>query len=74
MRVRARVHPGSRQVKAEMRDGEWHLWVKEPPVDGKANDAAAAALAALFAIAKSRVRLAAGAGSRSKVFEIEGLN
>ena len=56
-----------------MRDGEWHVWVQEPPVDGKANEAAAEALARLLKVSKSRVRLASGASSRSKVFEIEGL-
>jgi uncharacterized protein YggU (UPF0235/DUF167 family) len=56
-----------------MRDGEWHVWVQEPPVDGKANEAAADALARLLKVSKSRVRLASGASSRSKVFEIEGL-
>jgi len=73
MRVRVRVHPGARQAKAETRDGEWHVWVKEPPVDGRANEATAAALARLFDVRKSQVHLASGASSRSKVFEVEGI-
>jgi uncharacterized protein YggU (UPF0235/DUF167 family) len=44
--------------------------VKEPPVDGRANLAVAAALAKHLGLAKSQVRLIGGATSRQKMFEV----
>ncbi len=48
--------------------------VKEPPKNGKANEAIAKALARHFGVARSRIRLASGFSSREKVFEIRGLD
>lgn len=45
--------------------------VKEPPRDGKANEAIRKALAEYFDIAPSRVRLILGVTSKQKVFEID---
>jgi uncharacterized protein YggU (UPF0235/DUF167 family) len=44
--------------------------VKEPAVDGKANEAIAKALATYFDVAPSLVRLVSGQTSKRKVFEI----
>jgi len=59
--------------KTEQRGAELHVWVRTPPVDGKANLNVAAVLADLHQVPKSTVRLAAGHSSRTKIFEIEGL-
>ncbi len=45
--------------------------VSAPPTDGRANDALQRLVAAALQIAPSKVRLAAGAGARIKVLEIE---
>ena len=44
--------------------------VKEPPVDGRANEAVVKALAKYFDVAISNVRLVSGETSRQKIFEI----
>lgn len=73
MKIRVRVHAGARVEKTEQRGDELHVWVRTPPVDGKANLSVAAALAELHQVPKKAVRLAAGHTSRTKIFEIEGL-
>lgn len=73
MRVRVRVHAGSRVEKAEQRGDELHVWVRSPPVDGKANLSVAAFLAEYYQVPKSAVRLAAGHASRTKIFDLDGL-
>jgi uncharacterized protein YggU (UPF0235/DUF167 family) len=52
-------------------DGSLHLYVRAPAVEGKANKAAVGLLAEHFGVAKSAVRLAAGATSRFERFEID---
>ena len=44
-----------------------------PPVDGRANEGVRAVLAQALGIARSRITLAGGATSRTKVFQIDGL-
>ena len=73
MKIRVRVHAGARVPRTEQRGDELHVWVKAPPVDGKANLAVAEVLAGLHDVPKSAVRLAFGHGSRVKVFHVEGL-
>lgn len=73
MKIRVRVHTGARVEKTEQRGDELHVWVRTPPVDGKANLSVAEVLAELHQVPKSAVRLAAGHSSRTKTFEIVGL-
>jgi uncharacterized protein len=47
--------------------------LRAPPVDGAANDALIAFLAARLAVAKQRIRVVAGASSRAKVVEVDGV-
>jgi len=68
--VRVRVHPGSRKPKAEEREDGLHVWVRAPAVEGKANAAVLEALADLYDVPKSAIRLSAGQTSKTKVFEI----
>jgi uncharacterized protein YggU (UPF0235/DUF167 family) len=79
MRLRVHVRPGARTERVGGRYGD-----DEPPtlvvavraraVDGAANRAVAAALAGALALSPSAIRLVAGARSRTKVFECEGLD
>jgi uncharacterized protein YggU (UPF0235/DUF167 family) len=51
-------------------DGELTIYVREPAVDGKANDAVIRLLAAHLQLPRSRVELVSGATSRLKRFRI----
>jgi uncharacterized protein (TIGR00251 family) len=73
LRIRVRVHAGARVEKTEEREDEVHVWVKAPPVDGRANESVVTVLAALYSVRKSAVRLVSGHTSRSKVFDVEGI-
>jgi uncharacterized protein YggU (UPF0235/DUF167 family) len=71
MKIRVRVHAGARVNKTEEREGELHVWVSAPAVDGKANLKVAEVLAGLHHVPKSAVRLASGHTSKTKVFELD---
>lgn len=71
MKIRVRVHPGARQERTEQRGDELHVWVRAPPVDGKANARVIEVLAELHHLPRSAVRLATGQGSRTKVFDLQ---
>jgi len=74
VRIRVLVQPRAAQSEAAgMHDGCWKIRVAAPPVDGAANDALIVFLAKRLGIAKSRVRVVAGAAARRKVVEIEGI-
>ena len=48
----------------------YKIYVKEEPVNGKANDAVIKVLSEYFKVSRSSVRLICGAISKTKVFEI----
>jgi len=71
MRVIVKAKPGARENKIEMNaDGSFAVWVIEPPVQGRANQAIAEILSQYFNVPRSSVRLVMGRTSRQKVFEI----
>lgn len=66
-RLQVRVKPGARvQTLTECADGTWLAQVEAPPVDGKANEALIALIAAHFDLRRSQVEIKTGAGSRQK--------
>ena len=70
--VIVRVKPGSKKgafVQASL-TGELLVSVREPAVDGKANDAVIAILADYFEVSKSKVKIVGGLKSRNKIIEI----
>ncbi|KZS69852.1 hypothetical protein A4G29_01020 [Mycobacterium kansasii] len=71
--VVVKVKPGSRQgPRVETVSGaELTIYVPEPAVGGKANEAVARLLAAHFHLPRSRVELVSGARSRLKRFRID---
>ena len=74
--VRIAVHakPRSRRSRvAGTREGALAVELAAPPVDGAANEALVATLAAALGIPKRDVTLARGASSRAKVVEVRGL-
>jgi uncharacterized protein len=70
--VVVQVKPGSRKgpLVEIGPNGQLTIYVREPAVDGKANDAVARLLAAHLQLPRSRVELVSGATSRHKRFRI----
>jgi len=78
-RIAVKVHPRAKRSAVTGRLGDapnhqWKLSLAAPPVDGKANDECVRFFAELSGVPRSRVRIIAGAASRSKVVEIEGIS
>lgn len=69
--LKVKTKPGSRvDDLIELGDGTWQARVKAPPVDGKANEALIALVAAHFGVRKSQVSIKSGASSRLKLVSI----
>jgi uncharacterized protein YggU (UPF0235/DUF167 family) len=69
---RVKVTPNAREDRLErLPDGSWIAQVRAPPVDGKANVAVAALIAAHLSLRKGQVRLKSGASARVKLFQID---
>ena len=69
--VVVRVKPGSRKGPlVEVNDGALTVYVREPAVEGKANDAVVRVLAKHLDVPRSRLELISGATSRVKRFRI----
>lgn len=73
--LRLRVTPGARRTAPEgMLEGRLRLRVQAPPVEGKANQAAAAWAARTFGIRASAVSLIKGEKSRHKDLLLAGVS
>ncbi len=75
MNVAVRVKPGSKKgpLVQPAIDGSLLVFVREPAVEGKANQAVAELLADYYKMPKSNVQMIAGRKSRLKHFKIDGL-
>lgn len=74
-RLTVRVQPGARRSKFVGWYGDHpKLAVAAPPVDGAANEAARRLIAQEFGVRPRQVRLVLGAASRTKHFEIDGVD
>jgi uncharacterized protein (TIGR00251 family) len=70
--LKVKVKPGSRREQlVELPDGSWVAHVKAPPVDGKANAALVALVAAHFGLRRAQVNIRSGAGGRMKLLQLE---
>lgn len=71
MKISVIVHPNARRERVE-KDliGDIHVYVNQPPLEGKANKATVEALSDYFKISKANVTLVSGAKSKYKLFEI----
>jgi uncharacterized protein (TIGR00251 family) len=65
------VHPNSKKPRIE-KDllGSLHVYVNQPPLEGKANKAVIESLAEHFKVSKSRITLVRGEKSKLKTFEV----
>ena len=71
MKIFVKVKPNAKEARVKQIDEtHFEVWVKEPPVDGRANEAVVRALAAHFGVAPARVIILSGYGSRQKVVEV----
>lgn len=70
MKIRVRVRPNSRTEEVSGEGSAFVVRVKEPPRDGRANQAAVKLLAKHFNVSASQVTIRSGLRSRDKVFEI----
>jgi uncharacterized protein YggU (UPF0235/DUF167 family) len=69
--LRIKVRPNSRvEELMELPDGSWEARVKASPLDGKANAALIALVAAHFGVRKAQVTIRGGASGRMKLVQI----
>lgn len=72
MKLAVKVKPGSRQQKIETgNDGVTTVWLKAPPVDGKANAELIKLLAKTYGVNRLAVRICTGTSARLKRVEID---
>ena len=73
-RLRLRVAPGGRQSVVVGRYGEaWKIRVAAAPERGRANEEVIAVVADALDISRAAIRLVAGASSRDKIVELQGI-
>lgn len=71
MKINVIVHPNSKKPRVvEDLFYTIHIYVSEPPLEGKANNAVVKILAKKYGVSKSSVKLVSGAKSKNKLFEI----
>ena len=74
MKKSVKVKPNSKQQKIiEESDGSLTVFLKSPPIDGKANSELIQLLAKHFDISKSSIEIKAGHSSRQKIVDIQNL-
>jgi hypothetical protein len=70
MKISIKLHPNSSQekIKEISKDKEYEVWIKEKPIDGKANEELVKILKKYF---KKPVKITSGFTSRKKVIDID---
>ncbi len=69
MKISIKLHPNSSQEKiVKISKDEYEIWIKEKPIDGKANEELIKALKKYF---KRNVKIVSGFNSRKKIVDIE---
>ena len=72
MKIQVKVKPGSKSEGISREGASFTVMVREPPREGRANQAVIKLLAAYFGVPQSQVRVLSGQRSRNKVIEIIG--
>ncbi|SFL63609.1 DUF167 domain-containing protein [Geodermatophilus ruber] len=73
MRIAIRVRPGAARTRVGgSHDGALVVRVTAPAVEGRATEAALAAVTEAMAVRRRQLRLVSGRTSRTKVVEVEG--
>jgi uncharacterized protein len=74
-RLRVRVAPGAKRSEIVGRYGDgWRVRVHAPPERGRANEEVLTLLAETLRLEPPALRLVAGAASRDKVVELDGVD
>lgn len=75
-RLEVWARPGSRQDGIEWDDWRkcWVISCREPPTEGRANDAIRRLLAERLGVPRTSVQFAVGGRSRAKLIEVDGLS
>lgn len=68
MKINVKLHPNSSQEKIEKVDFGLEVWIKEKPIDGKANIKLEKILKKYF---RKPVKIVSGLKSRNKVVELD---
>lgn len=68
MKIKIKLHPNSSQekIKELEKNKEYEVWIKEKPIDGKANEELVKVLKKYF---KKNVEIISGFTSRKKIVE-----
>ena len=70
MKIQVKVKPNSRIEEVSQEGASFIIKVKEPPKEGKANQAVIKLLARHFGVSQSQVRILSGFRSKNKVIEV----
>lgn len=71
MLIKVKVFPASKKEELiKKSEDNFEIWVKEPPVMGRANRAVIEALAKYFGVAPAKIRLIKGFRERNKILEL----
>jgi uncharacterized protein (TIGR00251 family) len=70
MKIQVKVKPNSRTEEVIQEGDSFIVKVKEPPKEGKANQAVIKLLAGYFGVLQSQVRILSGFKSKNKVIEV----
>jgi uncharacterized protein (TIGR00251 family) len=70
MKIQVKVKPNSRTEEVSQEGDSFIIKVKEPPREGKANQAVIKLLAEHFGVPQSQVRILSGFRSRNKLIEV----
>jgi len=70
MKIQVKVKPNSKTEELSREGDSFIIKVKEPPKEGKANQAVIKLLAEHFGVPQSHIRILSGFRSRNKVIEV----
>jgi uncharacterized protein (TIGR00251 family) len=70
MKIQVKVKPNSKSEELSQEGDSFIIKVKEPPKEGKANQAVIKLLAEHFGVPQSQVRILSGFKSKNKVIEV----
>jgi uncharacterized protein (TIGR00251 family) len=71
MKIQVKVKPNSRTEELSQEGDSFIIKVKEPPREGRANQAVIKLLAEHFSVPQSQVRILSGLRAKNKVIEIK---
>jgi uncharacterized protein (TIGR00251 family) len=71
MKIQVKVKPGSRTQKVTQAGESFIIKVKEPPKEGKANQAVIKLLAEHFGVPQSQIKILSGFRTKNKVVEVQ---